>query len=129
MPQHIKKGTKALVAEALEGLPAISVEEAMLLVDAGTHVFVDVREGSEQAKGVITGAVLSSRGLVEFHIDPNSPSHKPELANDKGFIFYCASGARSALAAKTAIEMGMGPIVNLTGGFSAWKKAGGPVSL
>ena len=90
MPQHIKKGANALVAEALDGLPAISVEEAMPLVDAGTHVFVDVREGSEQAKGVISGAVISSRGLLEFHIDPDSPAHKPELASDKTFIFYCA---------------------------------------
>ena len=128
MPQHIKKGANALVAEALDGLPAISVEEAMPLVDAGTHVFVDVREGSEQAKGVISGAVISSRGLLEFHIDPDSPAHKTELASDKTFIFYCAAGGRSALAAKVAAEMGMGPVVNLTGGFSAWKKAGGPVS-
>ena len=128
MPQQIKKGTNALVAEAMDGLPAISVEEAMPLVDSGTHVFVDVRERSEQAKGVISGAVISSRGLLEFHIDPESPVHKPELANDKTFIFYCASGGRSALAAKVAAEMGMGPVVNLTGGFSAWKKAGGPVS-
>ena len=128
MPQHIKKGAKALVAEALDGLPVISVEEAMLVVDAGTHVFVDVREGSEQEKGVISGAVVSSRGMLEFHIDPESPSHKCELASDKTFIFYCASGGRSALAAKVAAEMGIGLVANLTGGFSAWKKAGGPVS-
>ena len=31
-------------------------------------------------------------------------------------------------AAKAVAEMGMGPIVNLTGGFGAWKKAGGPIS-
>ena len=51
MPQNIKKGANALVAEAMDGLPEITVEEAIPLVDAGTHVFVDVREGSEQAKG------------------------------------------------------------------------------
>ena len=128
MPQHIKKGANALVAEAMDGLPTITVEEAIPLVNAGTHVFVDVREGSEQAKGVISGAVISSRGLLEFHIDPDSPAHKPELASDKTFIFYCAAGGRSALAAKVANEMGMEPVVNLSGGFSEWKKAGGPVS-
>ncbi len=87
MPQHIKKGANALVAEALDGLPAISVEEAIPLVDAGTHVFVDVREGSEHAKGVINGAVVSSRGLLEFHIDPDSPAHKPELASNRPLFF------------------------------------------
>ena len=128
MPQKIKKGVNALVAEALDGLPAISVEDAMALVDDDLYVFVDVREGGEQARGIISGAVPSSRGMLEYHIDPESPAHKPELAGDKTFIFYCAAGARSALAAKVAGEMGMGPIVNLTGGFSAWKKAGGPIS-
>ena len=128
MPQKIKKGVNALVAEALDGLPAISVEDAMALVDDDLYVFVDVREGGEQSRGIISGAVPSSRGMLEYHIDPESPAHKPELAGDKTFIFYCAAGARSALAAKVAGEMGMGPIVNLTGGFSAWKKAGGPIS-
>jgi rhodanese-related sulfurtransferase len=128
MPQKIKKGVNALVAEALDGLPAISVEDAMALVDDDSYVFVDVREGGEQARGIISGAVPSSRGMLEYHIDPDSPAHKPELGSDKTFIFYCAAGGRSALAAKVAAEMGMGPVVNLTGGFSAWKKAGGPVS-
>ena len=128
MPQTMKKGVNALVAEALDGLPTMSVEDAMALVDDDSYVFVDVREGAEQARGVISGAVKSSRGLLEYHIDPDSPAHKPELASDKTFIFYCAAGGRSALAAKVASEMGMGPIVNLTGGFGAWKKAGGPIS-
>ena len=128
MPQTMKKGVNALVAEALDGLPTLSVEDAMALVDDDSYVFVDVREGAEQARGVISGAVKSSRGLLEYHIDPDSPAHKPELASDKTFIFYCAAGGRSALAAKVASEMGMGPIVNLTGGFGAWKKAGGPIS-
>ena len=128
MPQTMKKGVNALVAEALDGLPTLSVEDAMALVDDASYVFVDVREGAEQARGVISGAVKSSRGLLEYHIDPDSPSHKPELASDKTFIFYCAAGGRSALAAKAAAELGMGPIVNLTGGFGAWKKAGGPIS-
>ena len=128
MPQTMKKGVNALVAEALDGLPTLSVEDAMALVDDDSYVFVDVREGAEQARGVISGAVKSSRGLLEYHIDPDSPSHKPELAGDKTFIFYCAAGGRSALAAKAAAEMGMGPIVNLSGGFRAWKNANGPVS-
>ena len=128
MPQTIKKGVNALVAEALEGLPTMSVEDAMVLVDDDSYVFVDVREGAEQAHGVISGAVKSSRGLLEYHIDADSPLHKPELASGKTFIFYCAAGGRSALAAKAAASMGMGPIVNLTGGFGAWKKAGGPIS-
>jgi rhodanese-related sulfurtransferase len=65
--------------------------------------------------------------MLEFWIDPESPYHKPYFAENKTFIFQCASGWRSALAARTAKEMGLGPVLNLTGGFSAWKKSGLPV--
>jgi len=36
--------------------------------------------------------VESSRGMVEFHIDPESPAHKSEFNQDKTYVFYCASG-------------------------------------
>ena len=129
MTQTIKKGVKELLAEAQAGLPAVTAEAAMALLDDDAHVFVDLRDGIEQeTTGTIPGALVSSRGMLEFHIDPDSPAHKPEFAADKTFVFYCASGGRSALAAKVASEMGLGPVINLTGGIIAWKKAGGPLT-
>ena len=41
----------------------------------------------------------------------------------------CAGGMRSLLATKTAQDMGMKPVRNLTGGFRAWKEAGGAVEV
>lgn len=126
MSQTITKSSMDYVKQALATAPAISVEEALLLVDCPDHVFVDLRDGDEQSKtGVIPGAVSSSRGMIEFHIDPKCPAHKPEFNQKKTYVFYCASGGRSALAALVAMEMGLSPVVNLTGGVSAWKKAGG----
>ena len=127
MPQDIVKTAKEIVSAAIKSVPSIDVETAKGLIDSESHVFVDLRDGIEQAKtGIIPGAVASSRGMIEFHIDPESPVHKPELNQDKVYVFYCASGGRSALAAEVAIDMGMNPVLNLTGGFSAWKKADGP---
>ena len=126
MAQTITKSCKEIVKSALNAVPGISAEEAISLLDSPDHVFVDLRDGTEQAKtGMIPGAVASSRGMVEFHIDPESPVHKPEFNQDKTYVFYCATGGRSALAAITAMEMGMTPVVNLSGGVGAWKKAGG----
>ena len=126
MAQTITKSSKDYVAQALAAAPAISVEQALSLVDCPEHIFVDLRNGDEQAKtGVIAGAVASSRGMIEFHIDPKCPAHKPEFNQAKTYVFYCASGGRSAMAALVAMEMGLSPVVNLTGGVSAWKKAGG----
>ncbi len=126
MPQKISKNSKDLVAAALAIVPAISAQDAMALLGRADHVFVDLRDATEQAKtGMIPGAVASSRGMMEFHIDPESPAHKPEFNQDKTYIFYCASGGRSALAAQVAMDMGLAPVVNMTGGVGAWKKAGG----
>ena len=126
MPQNIIKNAKDIVKEAMAQVPAISAEEAVALSGSPDHVFVDLRDGTEQARtGTIPGAVASSRGMMEFHIDPESPAHKPEFNQDKTYVFYCASGGRSALAAVVAMEMGLSPVVNLSGGVAAWKKAGG----
>ncbi|KMW58651.1 rhodanese domain protein [Candidatus Rhodobacter oscarellae] len=128
MPQNITKSAKAIVKEALSAVPSISTEDALGLVGADSHVFVDLRNPDEQEKtGRIPGAVASSRGMMEFHLDPESPAHKPQFNQDKTYVFYCASGGRSALAAKVAMEMGLNPVVNLTGGIGAWKKADGPL--
>ncbi len=128
MPQSITKNAKDIVKAALAAVPGISVEDALPLVSSGTHVFVDLREGTEQAKtGLIPGAVASSRGMMEIHIDPESPAHKPAFNQDKTYVFDCASGGRSALAAQVAMDMGLAPVVNLSGGVGAWKKAGGPL--
>lgn len=129
MAQNITRSAKDIVKQALSSVPAISAEDALALANSPDHVFVDLRDGTEQAKtGMIAGAVASSRGMMEFHIDPESPAHKPEFNQDKTYVFYCASGGRSALAAQVAMDMGLSPVVNLTGGVAAWKKAGGTLT-
>jgi rhodanese-related sulfurtransferase len=65
--------------------------------------------------------------MLEFWIDPASPYAKPIFQGDKKFIFHCAGGMRSALAAKTAQDMGLKPVAHMAGGFAAWRDAGGPV--
>ena len=126
MVQTITKSAKDIVKAAMTAVPAISAEEALALVESPDHVFVDLRDGTEQAKtGIIEGAVATSRGMMEFHIDPESSAHKPEFNQAKTYVFYCASGGRSAMAAVVAMDMGLSPVVNLTGGVGAWKKVGG----
>jgi len=55
---------------------------------------------------------------------PDSPYAKPIFQENKKFIFHCASGWRSALAARTAQDMGLKPVAHLGGGFTAWRDAG-----
>ena len=91
-------------------------------------LLVDVREPEERDQtGIIAGSLGSPRGMLEFWIDPQSPYAKPIFQEDKKFIFHCAGGLRSALAAKTAQDMGLKPVAHMGGGFAAWRDAGGPI--
>jgi rhodanese-related sulfurtransferase len=124
----LTRGFKQLLAEANAVIETISVQEAIELVGKPGVTFVDVREGAERQKtGAIPAAVHASRGFLEFQADPESPMHVTELGSGNLLIIYCASGGRSALAAKTLGEMGVENVCNLAGGFAAWQQAGGPV--
>jgi rhodanese-related sulfurtransferase len=120
------RGSKEMVAAANAAVETIPVETAIALARDPDVVFVDVREAVERQKGTIKGSVHAPRGFLEFHADPDSPMHKPELASGKKLVLFCAAGARSALAAKTLKDMGIGNVAHIAGGFGAWQKAGGP---
>jgi len=128
MPQNITTGYKALVEAAEREIETIPTEEAVKLAGRDDTVLVDIRDIRElQRDGKVPGAFHCPRGMLEFWIDPNSPYHKPLFAQDKKYVFFCAGGLRSALAAQTAHRMGLAPVAHIQGGFGAWKKAGGPV--
>ena len=120
------RSSKDLLAAANNAIETIPVEQAIALADDPNVVFVDVREGSERQKGTVKGSVHASRSFLEFHADPNSPMHKPELASGKKLVLFCGSGGRSALSAKTLKDMGYDNVAHVAGGFNAWQKAGGP---
>lgn len=121
--------TKLTVAKMLQHaaaeVEAVEPPDAMLLLDNAGTVFVDVREETDWREEAIPGAVSAPRGMLEFYIDDDSEFHKPVLVPPKRFIFYCGSGGRALLAARTAREMGLHASC-LAGGFKAWKAASGP---
>jgi rhodanese-related sulfurtransferase len=125
---EIRKGYKQLVAEANAEIATLSVGDAIALVGQPDVVFVDLRDPREmEREGRMPGAFACTRGMLEFWIDPESPYAKPIFTESKRFVFFCAGGWRSALAAKTAQDMGLETVAHIDGGFSAWKQAGGPV--
>ncbi|HYC01886.1 MAG TPA: rhodanese-like domain-containing protein [Azospirillaceae bacterium] len=124
----MRKGYKALLAEADAQVTAVEPAAAMALLGAPDVVFVDLRDPREREReGTIPGAFSCPRGMLEFWVDPESPYAKPVFAEPRRFVFYCAGGWRSALSAKTVEDMGLENVVHLAGGFGAWKQAGGPV--
>ena len=130
MPQTITTGYKALCEAAEREIETVPAEQAIARAKGDDVVLVDIRDIRElQREGRVPGAFHCPRGMLEFWIDPASPYAKPVFQEDRSFVFYCASGWRSALATRTAQEMGLAPVAHIRGGFHAWKEAGGPVAI
>lgn len=128
MALNITRTVIQMVSEANEQVEEISVANALRLVKHENILFIDVRDIREVAKtGRVLGARHVPRGMLEMWIDPETPYHREFFAEDRKFIFYCASAWRSALAAKTAQDMGLTPVAHLEGGINAWIDAGGPI--
>ena len=128
MPQKIVKSARQLVDEANAVVEEIDIAAAQALLGQPDVTFVDLRDPRElEREGRVPGAFHCPRGMLEFWIDPESPYAKPQFQEDKTFVFFCGGGWRSALAARIAQEMGLAPVKQVGGGFTAWKKAGAPV--
>ena len=122
----ITKGITQLCAEAEAEIETMTVDEVMAVRDDDNVQLVDIRDIRELWRdGAIPGSVHAPRGMLEFWVDPASPYHREDFASGKKFIFYCAGGMRSALAAQSVHRMGLAPVAHMRGGYGAWRKAGG----
>ncbi len=123
----ITKGIKELCAEAEQEIETLSVEQVLELRDDPDMVLVDIRDIRELWRdGTIPGAIHAPRGMLEFWVDPESPYHREDFGSGKKFVFYCAGGMRSALAAQSVHRMGLAPVAHMAGGYGAWVEAEGP---
>jgi rhodanese-related sulfurtransferase len=130
MPLKLKKTVAQMVAEANAEIETVAAADAIKLKEDPNILLVDIRDIRELDRdGRVPGALHAPRGMLEFWVDPATPYHREVFASGKKFIFFCAAGGRSALAAHTLQQMGLEPVAHIGGGFGAWKAAGGPIDL
>ena len=122
------KSCFSLVEEAKKKIKSIDFKNAIKLHNEGETIFIDLRDIRELEKNVkIKNAKHVPRGMLEFWIDPKSPYYRNYFNAKNKFIFYCASGWRSSLSTKTALEMGLTNVFNLENGIDDWIKHNGPL--
>jgi molybdopterin/thiamine biosynthesis adenylyltransferase/rhodanese-related sulfurtransferase len=110
---------RELLAATKAQIREIDTEEADRLRSEGDDVVIlDVREPDENAQGSIPGAIFIPRGQLESNIENKIPN------KDAKVLIHCASGVRSAFAAKTLAELGYDDVVSISGGFNKWKDEG-----
>ena len=121
------KTLEALLIEANELVKRLSYDESIDLINNTQTVIIDVREESEVYNlGIIKNAIHIPRGLIEFKLLPNSPNNPVLINDDTNILVYCAGGYRSALAAKSLLDLGFKNVFNL-GGFQEWVESGGEI--
>ena len=121
------KDLNSLLKEANSVVKRLSFEESMNLINNSETVIIDVREESEVYNlGIIKNAIHIPRGLLEFKLIPGSINNLVKIDDKTNILVYCAGGYRSALAAKTLIDIGFVNVYNL-GGFDEWIESGGEI--
>ena len=117
------KSAQQLVQEAYTQVKTIDTKQAFSLVKENKCNLIDIRDIRELDKeGRIENSVHIPRGMLEFWIDPNSQYFKEgKLDLEKEMVLFCAAGARSALAAKSLLDMGFKKVSHVAGGFGALK--------
>ncbi|MBX5441779.1 MAG: molybdopterin-synthase adenylyltransferase MoeB [Solirubrobacteraceae bacterium] len=100
-----------------EQITEVDPSEVHELLDEGIAL-LDVRETEEWDTGHLPGATHIPRGYLESRIDGAIPDR------DQRVVVYCASGTRSALAAKTLADLGYANVQSMTGGITLWKDRG-----
>ena len=115
--------------EAVRGrIDRVAPGEVMARVAAGA-LLVDTRPVEQRERdGVVPGAVVVDRNVLEWRLDPASPWRIPEVTGyDLEVIVLCNQGYSSSLVADTLRSLGLRRTVDVVGGFEAWVARGLPV--
>ncbi len=103
---------------ALAAVADFTPDELAHLIASGGVQLIDVRERDEHEAGRIAGGRLIELGLLG--------SQARTIERGAPIVFYCRSGARSAMAADAFAQAGF-EAHNLAGGLLAWEAAGLPL--
>ena len=111
--------------QPVERLPHITVHDLARLQRTATDLQIaDVRRHTEWDEGHIEGALLLPLNQFATAIFGG----KAHLDRHRTIAVHCKGGYRSAIAASLLRRAGFQQVVNVTGGFDAWKAAGLPVA-
>ena len=116
-----------LLAEARAGIERFTPAETRAAADAGA-VLVDIRPREQRRRdGLVPGAAVVERNVLEWRLDPQGAHRDPTLAaTDRPVILICDEGYQSSLAAATLRRFGL-DAGDLIGGVQEWMAAGLPL--
>jgi rhodanese-related sulfurtransferase len=117
-----------VLERARRRLARVTPEQAATELAEGA-LLVDTRTAAQRAEGgEIPGAIVIDRTVLEWRLDPTSPSRLDEAKDHQiRVIVVCVEGYSSSLAAASLQDVGLVNATDIIGGFEAWKSAGLPI--
>jgi rhodanese-related sulfurtransferase len=116
-----------LLADARRGLRRLAPDEARDLAGSG-GVLVDIRPLEQRERdGLIPGAVVIDRNVLEWRLDPKSAFRETAIGDQQRVVIICNEGYSSSLAAATLQLLGR-DATDVIGGFQNWLACGLPVT-
>jgi rhodanese-related sulfurtransferase len=117
-----------LLSDARHRLDRLDPPAALNAISAGATL-VDIRTESQIAQdGVVPGALVIPRNVLEWRLDPASEHCHHNAPNlEDWVILMCNEGYQSSLAAATLQQLGFARATDLDGGFQAWRATGLPI--
>jgi rhodanese-related sulfurtransferase len=118
---------EALLAEAQAAIPRYTPREARAAAARGANL-VDIRPLEQRARdGLVPGAAIVDRNVLEWRLDPASDWRVPALARrDVPLVLICNEGYQTSLAALTLRRLGL-DAGDVIGGVQAWISEGLPL--
>jgi len=115
-----------LLADARRHLRRLVPTEAHDAVGSGA-VIVDIRPLEQRERdGVIPGARVIDRNVLEWRLDPTSSFKESSIGDQQRLVIICNEGYSSSLAAATLRLLGR-DATDVIGGFQNWLACGLPV--
>ena len=106
--------TMLMLHESRKAGPALSINEAVQLVNGDGGIFLDIREATDYARGHITDAVhIPAAALVKR-------SNELEKYRDKPVVVVCKMGQSAGPATKSLRAQGFSRAQKLSGGMMEW---------
>jgi rhodanese-related sulfurtransferase len=112
---------EAMLERARAGLERVRPEDLDTEL-AGGALVVDIRPDQDRATdGVLPGAIVLERNVLEWRLDPTSPDAIQDVDAQRQVIIVCNEGYASSLAAATLRELGLARATDLDGGYRGWR--------
>ena len=122
----MKESLQHLMAKASAFIHTVSVHAVPEAVQSHDGVFIEIRDSAKPKKpGLICWGIAAPLRYLEFFVDPESITDKPESSSGNRLWLHCSSANQSVKAAKTLFDIVVPSVAHMARGIEAWREAGG----